>query len=168
MLHKQLLNFALAASIAWTALSSCANAPTGFEQGQPTVLIDRNGVAIGGYDPVSYFLEGEARRGMQSLQVIHQGAIYWFSSTANQEAFATSPERYTPQFGGWCAWAVADTEGSLVEVDPKSFLIQDSQLLLFYDGLLADTRALWLKGNPKELARSAHRNWQRIAQTTSR
>ena len=53
----------------------------------------------------------------------------------------------------------------LVEIDPQSYLIQDGQLMLFYNGLLADTRALWMKRDVKDLARSADRNWGRIAGT---
>ena len=95
----------------------------------------------------------------------HDGATYRFASAESREAFLTNPAQFAPAYGGWCAWASADGEGALVEVDPKSFLVQGGRLMLFYDGLLADTRKMWLAQDTAELERRADGNWERLEET---
>ncbi|MEM8710470.1 MAG: YHS domain-containing (seleno)protein [Planctomycetota bacterium] len=145
------------------AVTSCAAPPTSLAPGQLETLVDRSGVAIGGYDPVEYFTSGEPRPGSEEWEASHAGATYRFVSEENRELFVADPGRFAPAYGGWCAWALADGDGSLVEIDPRSFLVQDGRLLLFYDGWLADTRKLWLERDVTELARAGDQNWQRIA-----
>ncbi|MEM9799568.1 MAG: YHS domain-containing (seleno)protein [Planctomycetota bacterium] len=140
----------------------CAGPRTSFEAGESSILTDGSGVALGGYDPVSYFEEGGPVRGSAELTATHSGATYWFATAAHRDAFSANPERYAPAFGGWCAWAVAGDEGALVEVDPQSFLIQDGRLLLFYDGMFADTRKMWIDEDPAALLRGADANWERL------
>ncbi|MEL6431402.1 MAG: YHS domain-containing (seleno)protein [Planctomycetota bacterium] len=149
--------------VAGVASIGCASPPTALAPGQPAVLQDDEGIALRGYDPVAYFTDGGPRRGEPGLRATHDGATYLFASAENRDAFLADPERYAPAFGGWCAWALADGEGSLVKIDPKSYLIQDERLFLFFDGFLADTRAWWLERNVDELGESADRNWERIA-----
>jgi YHS domain-containing protein len=116
-------------------------------------------LALGGHDPVAYFPEGGAapRKGNKDLTVEYRGAQYRFASRANRELFLTRPSDFAPAFGGWCAYAMAD--GERVEVDPKSFLVEDGSLLVFYDGLFADTRKSWLAEGPDELRAKADRAW---------
>src|ERR1051326_871362 len=92
---------------------------------RPAYNVSADGVAISGYDPVSYFPEGggRPRRGDPGFTVVRQGRTYRFASDANRDAFARDPERFEPQFGGWCAYAVAN--GYKFEVDPESFRIED-------------------------------------------
>ena len=99
-----------------------------------------HGVALDGYDPVSYF-RGAPAKGAASRVLTHLGVTYHFSSDENREAFASDPARYEPAYGGWCAWAMID--GEKVEPDPKTFKIVDGRLLLFYNGLLGNTLARW-------------------------
>lgn len=160
---SSILTHALGVALAATSLTACASPPTALAPGQPAVLIDDEGIAIGGYDPVSYHMNGGARRGASALRARHGDATYLFSSAENRDAFLADPERYAPAFGGWCAWALADGEGSLVKIDPDSYLIQDGRLLLFFDGFLADTRAWWLERDALELEGAADGNWARIA-----
>lgn len=126
-------------------------------------LLER-GVALDGYDPVSYF-RGAPARGSASRAMTHLGVVYRFSSDENRDAFVADPARYEPAYGGWCAWAMID--GEKVEPDPKTFKIVDGRLLLFYNGLLGNTLARWnepaaQQGEEKLLA-LADAQWAKVA-----
>ena len=125
--------------------------------------LGKRALAIEGYDPVAYFEEGggEPEKGSKDITVAHRGVTYRFSSAENKKTFLASPERFEPEYGGWCAYAMAD--GKQVDVDPKSFLIEDGRLLLFYKGLFNDTRKKWRKEGGNELGPKADGNWTRIS-----
>ena len=116
------------------------------------------GVAIKGYDPVSYF-GGTANEGSKEFSLSSEGAIYYFSSSANRDTFKANPGKYTPQYGGWCAYAMGDS-GDLVEVDPETFKIVGGKLYLFYNKLFNNTLNSWNK-NEADLKNRADKNWQR-------
>lgn len=87
-------------------------------------------VALKGYDTVAYFEENQAVKGSPKLNY-KWGDVKWqFSSQENLEAFKASPEKYLPQYGGWCAYAMAN--GQKVGIDPKAFDIKDGKLYLNY------------------------------------
>lgn len=86
-------------------------------------------VAIKGYDPVSYFVEGRPMKGMASSAHDFDGSRYHFSSAKNRELFAANPERYVPQFASLCAAGLGD--GRIVESDPTAFVVRDGKLYLF-------------------------------------
>lgn len=126
--------------------------------------VDKVGLAIQGYDPVAYFNSGKATRGSADFKVQLGERIYWFVSEKNKTEFLKDPKKFEPQFGGWCAYAVADSKQK-VEIDPQSFLIQDGRLLLFYNGFWGDTRKKWLqtKGkDAKHFLQQADRNWPEV------
>lgn len=114
-----------------------------------TANVNKQGVILDGYDPVSYFKDGGPKIGKQKFQTQQHGIVYWFTSEENKQDFIKSPAKFAPQFEGWCAYAVADSQ-SKVEADPKSFLIQDGRLLVFYNGLWGDTRARWIHSDNKD------------------
>lgn len=116
---------------------------------QSAANVNKDGVLLNGYDVVSYFKSAKPTRGLAQFQVNRDGAIYWFSNPENKQAFLSDPPKYEPQFGGWCAYAVADSS-SKVEVDPTSYVIQDGRLLLFYNGIWSDTRDKWLHTKNKD------------------
>jgi YHS domain-containing protein len=125
------------------------------------VSLNKAGVAIEGYDPVSYFSEAGPQKGDSKYQSKQSDAIYLFVNQANKDKFEKEPGKYIPQFGGWCAYAVADSK-SKVEIDPKSFVIQEGRLLLFYNGIWGDTRKKWLSTKDKsaqEYLKTADANW---------
>lgn len=132
---------------------------------RPEANLNSSGVILDGNDPVSYFQSDKPKKGNAQFQVKQGDVTYWFSSQANKDLFLTDrkkdPQKYEPQFGGWCAYAVADSK-SKVEVDLNSFVIQDGRLLLFYKGLWGDTKKKWLdtKGkDSKTYLKEADANW---------
>lgn len=119
-----------------------------------------HGVAIQGYDPVSYF-SGKPKKGSKNITAIYKGVEYHFSTAVNRDKFNKAPEKYEPQYGGWCAYAMA-TNGDKVEIDPESYIIYDGKLFLFYNSFFNDTRDKWkdMNGN-KELKPKADANWRK-------
>jgi YHS domain-containing protein len=118
-------------------------------------------LALQGYDPVSYFPlgGGKPKKGLAAITLEHDGVRYRFASEAHRELFRASPSRYEPQYGGWCAYAMAS--GEKVEVDPQSFLVTEGKLTLFFKAWYADTRAKWLK-DEKGLRAQADRAWKAL------
>jgi YHS domain-containing protein len=119
--------------------------------------VTKQGVIIDGHDPVSYFTVKKAQQGKPEFQTKVDDVTYWFFSEENKQTFLKDPKKYMPQYGGWCAFAVADSK-SKVEVDYDKFLIQDGRLFLFYNDFLSDTRKKWSK-DPKEFLKKADANW---------
>ena len=141
------------------------------EQAQRPVPPPQNlddGLAIGGYDPVSYFPAGGGKpvKGAPALSAKVGRATYRFASEEHRALFLEDPGRFEPSYGGWCAYAMA--RGERVEVDPRSFLIQDGELLLFYDGVFSDTRKSWSKGDRAAQKADADREWRALGGQTQR
>jgi YHS domain-containing protein len=85
-------------------------------------------VAIKGYDTVAYFQDGKARKGDAAFTVQWHNLTWYFLSKTNQDLFATSPEKYAPQYDGYCAWAM--TEARKAITDPEVWKIVDGKLYL--------------------------------------
>jgi YHS domain-containing protein len=118
----------------------------------------KNGVALSGYDPVSYFKGGPVK-GKESLSYLYKGILYHFGSQANLEAFKASPERYEPSYGGWCAYAMGAT-GEKVSINPETFKIIDDKLYLFYNQFFTNTLTSWNK-DEASLHKKADAQWNR-------
>ena len=99
-----------------------------------------SGVAIRGFDTVAYFTEGMPLEGNSEYQHEWDGAQWMFSSEKNRALFAANPEKYAPQFGGYCAYGVATD--SLVKIEGDQWTIVDDKLYLNYD---ANLQEMWLK-----------------------
>ena len=119
---------------------------------KPPVFSDRNG-AISGYDPVAYFTQGAPVKGSKEFRHEWRGATWSFASAANRDKFAAEPEKFAPQYGGYCAYGVA--LGSAPEIDPNAWTIVDGKLYLNYN---LPTRATWEKDIPGYI-RKADANW---------
>lgn len=117
-------------------------------------------VAIGGYDVVAYFKQGQPVKGKASFAISHEGVIYHFFSLQNKSAFLEAPAKYEPQYGGWCAYAMGAT-GEKVMVDPETFKIVNGKLFLFYNKYLNNTLKSWNK-DEKTLNARADVNWKKI------
>jgi YHS domain-containing protein len=113
-------------------------------------------LAIHGYDPVAYFTEGQARVGKAAFTATYGGAAYRFVSAANKAEFERNPERYAPQYGGYCAFGVS--VGAKFDGDPTLWKIVSNKL---YFNLNPDIQKKWLEDVPGNIAK-ADQNWARI------
>jgi YHS domain-containing protein len=118
--------------------------------------VDKSGIAIQGYDPVNYFL-GSAKEGSANYSYKYNGVTYKFVSAKNMELFKTSPSKFEPNYGGWCAYAMG-ANGEKVEVDPETFKVINGKLFLFYNALFNNTLPKWNK-DEKNLNKKADENW---------
>ena len=116
-------------------------------------------VAIQGYDPVAYFSQHKAIKGSKEFAIYHQGITYYFASANNKEEFKKNPSHFEPQYGGWCAFAMA--KGEKVNVDPETFKITNDKLYLFYNKFFNNTLKDWNK-DENNLRSKADKNWKNI------
>lgn len=110
------------------AVVLCVAGSGAWAQTKPLVNVDGNGVGIHGYDPVAYFTESKAAKGDPQYSANYGGATYYFKSSDDKASFDKDPAKYAPQFGGYCAMAMA--MGKLEDADPTFFLVHDGKLLL--------------------------------------
>jgi YHS domain-containing protein len=121
--------------------------------------LDRSGLALDGYDPVSYF-QGKPVNGKSEFSYSHKGSKYFFASRSNLDQFKRTPESFTPAYGGWCAYAMGAT-GDKVKIDPETYKIVDDRLFLFYNFWGNNTLEDWNK-DEKALQTNADLQWDRI------
>ena len=119
----------------------------------------KNSLAIQGYDPVAYFTENKAQEGSSKITAQHSKVTYYFASEANKQLFLKSPNKYEPQYGGYCAYAMAS--GDKVKIDPETFKIIDGKLYLFYNFRFTNTLKSWNK-DESNLLPKAERQWVKI------
>ena len=110
-------------------------------------------VAIAGADPVAYFTDGAYVPGSAAHEATWKGATWRFASAAHRAAFLADPERYAPQYGGYCAFAVAG--GHTARIDPEAWTVVDGRLYLNYSRAI---RAKWAADREGMIAR-ADANW---------
>lgn len=137
-------SLALAVAVASSSMAFAANID---------MNADANDVAIKGYDTVSYFTNGKPSKGSNKYTATYKGAIYQFASAKNRDLFRSAPERYAPQFGGYCAMGVALEQK--LDVDPMAYKIVDGKLYL---NLNAAVQKKWLSDVPGYID-TAEDNW---------
>jgi len=115
-----------------------------------------SGVAASGYDVVAYFTESRPVEGSGDFTAEYDGATWRFASAANRDAFRADPARYAPQYGGYCAWAVA--QGATASTTPEAWSIVDGKLYLNYS---AGVQAKWEKDIPGHITQ-ADANWPSV------
>jgi YHS domain-containing protein len=123
-------------------------------------LIDTDpltGVALDGFDPVSYFTEADPLPGLPDYEYDWQGVPWYFANAANRDVFMRNPEVYAPQFGGHATTALS--EGYLSDGDPRLYLVVAQRLYLFYspatrDGFIA---------SPGRVIEAASKHWAAFA-----
>ncbi|MEM7464913.1 MAG: YHS domain-containing (seleno)protein [Pseudomonadota bacterium] len=86
------------------------------------------GLAIRGYDPVAYFTDKKPTPGSFAITVVHNDATYRFANEENKKKFMENPEAYLPQYGGYCAFGLA--QGVKVDADPELWTVVDDKLYL--------------------------------------
>jgi YHS domain-containing protein len=119
-----------------------------------------NGIAIKGYDPVAYFTDHKPVKGVPTYKADYEGATYEFASEAHRALFTATPEKYAPQFGGFCAFAAA--QGRKADIDPAAFTIVDGKLYLNYN---LKVQAAWKQDIPG-YTRKAEEAWPTVSQQT--
>ncbi len=127
------------------------------EEEEARPVFSENGIAIRGTDPVAYFTEGRPVAGSQAHILDWNGAIWRFASAENLAAFRAEPTRYAPQYGGFCAWAVA-TKGKLYSTQPANWRIVDDKLYLNFND---SVQATWETDIPGFI-QEADRRWPEI------
>lgn len=110
-------------------------------------------VAIEGTDPVAYFTDNKPVKGSANFAHQWKGAEWRFKSAANRDAFAAAPDKYAPQFGGYCAWAVS--QGYTATIDPEAWTIVGERLYLNYS---KGVQAQWRQDIPGNIA-LGRENW---------
>ncbi len=104
------------------------------------LLGGRTDTAILGYDTVAYFTDGKPVKGQDALSLEWMGAKWKFASQAHLDLFKANPEKYAPQYGGYCAYGVS--QDNLVSIEPDKFKVDGGKLYLNYN---AEVQAKWLK-----------------------
>lgn len=117
------------------------------------IYSDWTGDAIKGYDPVAYFTEGKPVEGSGDFSAEWKGATWKFASAANRDAFLAEPEKYAPQYGGYCAYAVS--QGYTAKIEPEAWKIVDGKLYLNYS---LDVQKRWVAKQAEYIA-AADQNW---------
>lgn len=117
-----------------------------------------NGLAIQGYDPVTYFTQNKAIKGTKQFAAIYDGVTYNFANAADKDLFVKEPKKYEPQYGGWCAYALG-ANGEKVEIDPETFKVLNGKLYLFYHSWSNNTLPKWNK-DEANLKTKADKSWQ--------
>ena len=108
-------------------------------------------VAIKGYDPVAFYTLGNAVMGVELFSYQWQEVQWQFESQQNKQAFIEQPEKYAPQYGGYCSFAVS--QGVTADINPQVWHLENEKLYLFMDEAV---KTQWLKKSGRELADA---NW---------
>ena len=113
-------------------------------------------LAIKGYDPVAYFTRGQPVKGKPDYAHSWNGAQWLFANANHRDMFTADPERYAPQFGGFCAMAL--TRSKIAGADPQSWVIVDGKLYLNFSKPALET----FQENTHENIKKAEVNWEKI------
>ena len=127
---------------------------------QTTSYCNSDGIAIKGHDPVAYFSENAAVEGLKQFSYSWQGVDWWFKNEANLAAFKANPEKYAPQFGGYCAYGASENHKS--PTDPAAFTIVNDKLYLNYN---MKVKELWSKDSKGRIEK-AEKNWVTLKDKT--
>jgi YHS domain-containing protein len=112
--------------------------------------------AVGGHDPVAYFVEGRPVEGRRDITWTWKGVTWRFANEKNRDAFKAKPDAYAPQYGGHCAWAVS--QGYTAKGDPKHWKIVNGKLYLNYN---AKVQRDWERDVPGHIGKG-DRNWPAV------
>jgi hypothetical protein len=136
--------FAALAAVAFVAAPGAA---------KPRVNVAADGLAARGFDVVAYVTDGRPVVGSSRFETQWNGAVWRFVDQAHRDMFRANPERYAPQFGGYCAYAVS--QGYTADGDPRVWRIVEGRLYLNY---LPRAQRLWERDIPGHIARG-RANW---------
>ncbi|WP_170516471.1 YHS domain-containing (seleno)protein [Ruegeria atlantica] len=134
------------------AIAAALITPAATAQEIPVFYVT-DGTAMSGYDVVSYFNGDAPVHGQPKYAVVWKGAQWHFATAENRDAFERDPRAFAPQFGGYCAYAMA--HGSLVSTDPKAWQVVDGRLYLTHS---PEIEAMWREAKT-EYIRMAEAHW---------
>lgn len=120
----------------------------------------KRGFAAEGYDVTEYF-NNNVKEGSKEFVTAYDGVKFKFVSQANLDKFKAAPADFIPQYGGYCAYAIAD-KGKKVSVDPETFEIRDGKLYLFYNSWGNNTLESWNEEGPETLRKKADMEWKSV------
>lgn len=121
-----------------------------------TTIATAGTVALEGYDTVAYFTEGKAVQGNEDYSLQWNGFTWYFASEKNRDLFAATPEKYAPQYNGYCSWGM--TEGRKVLTDPEIWKIVDGKLYL---NCSKEAQEKWSEDIPGNI-RKADAEWKKL------
>ncbi len=110
-------------------------------------------IALSGYDPVAYFTDGKPAKGSPEFWYAFDDVVYLFRSAQHREQFAAEPERFAPQYDGYCAGGIS--KGYKVEPDPEAWIVANGRLFVFQ----FQDRVPMFRKTIDEVAATANRNW---------
>ena len=148
--------YVLVALIAFSA-AGCSLLGVGALDKAAAVNKDSDSVTLKGYDPVAYFSENQPVQGKPEFSTEYNGAKWQFASKENRDAFVKEPEKFAPQYGGYCAWAVS--HGYTADTDPQTGKVVGGKLYLNYNPSVAKK---WNEDIPKFIA-DGDKNWNDLA-----
>lgn len=117
------------------------------------------GFVAEGYDVVSYFVAKKPTEGENKFIATYDGVKFKFSSEKNLNTFKENPKKYVPQYGGYCAYAVAE-KNTKMYIDAEAYEVRDGKLYLFYSSFFWNKLEDWTEGNTKKLQEKADKNWK--------
>ncbi|MBV9491002.1 MAG: YHS domain-containing protein [Verrucomicrobia bacterium] len=117
-------------------------------------LNNKDKLAVKGYDVVAYFADGRPVKGTANYSYPWQGATWQFASPEHRAAFMREPAKYAPQYGGYCAYAIA--LGDIVDIDPRQWRIVDGKLYLNNNPF---SQSLWAR-DPAGYIKKGDANWR--------
>jgi YHS domain-containing protein len=133
-----------------------------FAQDKAVYNIDDSSIALQGYSPVSYLDLGLAQRGVKDFKSTYNDVVYYFTSAEQKSTFDKNPEKYLPQYGGYCAYGVYI--GAKFRVDPNKFIVKDGKYFLYLYNLEVDAEQKWLaENNHNRLVATANANWKKLS-----
>lgn len=134
------------------------SAPAAFAEKDPIYTAKRSNLALQGYDTVAYFTVATATKGSAEFSTTYEGAEFRFASEDNLNLFLGDPAKYAPQYGGYCAWAVA--QGKTAKGDARRWAVVDGKLFLNYN---KGIQKKWDKDRAGFITR-ADQNWPTVLQ----
>ena len=101
---------------------------------------------------------------MKAFKSEHDKVVYYFTSAEQKQAFDKNPEKYLPQYGGYCAFGIY--AGAKFRPDPNKFIVKDGKYFLYLYNLELDAQQLWLnENNHAGLVKKANENWNNLKKT---
>ena len=122
-------------------------------------IVHRKGIALNGYDVVAFFEKRQAIRGSRTYSIKWKGLEWWFINNQYRDLFTENPEKYLPQFGGYCAFGVAN--GYKAPVKPAAFTIVENKL---YFNFAKYIQKRWLENMDQKIA-EAEKRWSKVKST---